>query len=281
MKNTDYARHERWVKRRRARRMHRASACLLLLILFFGIRALVQFTNKNGNQDLDKETSSQDTHLTSQNRYFWNDNTAVSKGDVVTANELNLRSGPSAKYGIVCFVPSGTKITLTGELNTDGTWIKVQVPGGKSGWCCRPYLQSDVVDTAANHALVQVAYPLSIKGSLDDQKVMVFDAKGLAIKTFTCSSGESGSETPTGTFSVSNRGISFYNSNLGEGAYYWTSFYGDYLFHSIPFNQDYEIKQNEAEKLGTPASHGCIRLSMDDAKWIYDHIQDGTKVTVQ
>lgn len=281
MRNTDYTRHERWVKRRRARRMHRAFACLLLLILFFGIRTLVQHTDKNGNQASDKMESSQDTHPALQNGYSWNDDTAASKGDVVTTNELNLRSGPSAKYGVVCPVPSGTKLTMTGELNTDGTWAKVKVPGGKTGWCCRPYLQSGVVDAAANHTLAQEDYPLSIKVSLDDQKVMVLDAKGLAIKTFTCSSGEDGSETPTGTFSVSNRGISFYNSNLGEGAYYWTSFYGDYLFHSIPFNQDYEIKQNEAEKLGTPASHGCIRLSMDDAKWIYDHIKDGTKVTVE
>ena len=173
MKNIDCARRERRAKKRRARRMHRALACLLLLILFFGIRTLAQHTDKTGNQDSGKETSSQDIHLTSQSGYSWNDNTAVSKGDVVTANELNLRSGPSAKYGIVCFVPSGTKITLTGELNTDGTWIKVKVPGGKSGWCCRPYLQNDAVDTASNHTLTQVAYPLSIKVSLDDQKVMV------------------------------------------------------------------------------------------------------------
>ncbi|MEW9124037.1 MAG: L,D-transpeptidase family protein [Thermotaleaceae bacterium] len=27
-------------------------------------------------------------------------------------------------------------------------------------------------------------------------------------------------------------------------------------------------------------SHGCIRLSVDDAKWVYDHIKDGTGVSV-
>ena len=210
--------------------------------------------------------------------------TAIPEGNSTTAvaiSKLNLRSGPSTKYAIVCTVPSYTRLTLTGKSNTDGTWVQVKTSEGKTGWCCQPYLQSDALDAAAINGLTQAAYPLSIKVSLDDQKVTVLDAKGLAIKTFTCSSGQAGSETPTGTFSVSGRGISFYNSELGEGAYYWTSFYGDYLFHSIPFDQHYEIKQNEAAKLGTPASHGCIRLSIDNAKWIYDHIQNGTKVMIQ
>jgi uncharacterized protein YraI len=213
-----------------------------------------------------------------------NDGTAISESDspaAVAISKLNLRSGPSTKYAIICTVPSHTKLTLTGKSNPDGTWVQGKTSEGKTGWCCRPYLQSDVLDAASANELTQAAYPLSIKVSLDEQKVTVLDAKGLAIKTFTCSSGQAGSETPTGTFSVSGRGISFYNSGLGEGAYYWTSFYGNYLFHSIPFDQHYEIEQNEAAKLGTPASHGCIRLSIDDAKWIYDHIPDGTKVVVR
>ena len=46
--------------------------------------------------------------------------------------------------------------------------------------------------------------------------------------------------------------------------------YGDYLFHSVPYNKD----QSEVVDytLGVPASHGCIRLKTEDAKWIYDNI---------
>lgn len=36
----------------------------------------------------------------------------------------------------------------------------------------------------------------------------------------------------------------------------------------------------EFNKLGTTASHGCVRLSVADAKWIYDHCALGTKVTI-
>ena len=33
-------------------------------------------------------------------------------------------------------------------------------------------------------------------------------------------------------------------------------------------------------KLGTKASHGCVRLSVDDAKWIYTNCPAGTTVKV-
>lgn len=135
-------------------------------------------------------------------------------------------------------------------------------------------------EAAAEIPLAEAVRPLSVKVSLTKQRVDVFDAKGRTVKTFVCSSGKSGSETPTGTFTVSDRGKSFYNPDLKEGAYYWTRFYGAYLFHSLPFDKDYRMEPEEAEKLGEPASHGCIRLPVEDAKWIYDNIPKGTKVVI-
>ena len=34
-------------------------------------------------------------------------------------------------------------------------------------------------------------------------------------------------------------------------------------------------------KLGTPASHGCIRLAVKNAKWLWENITDGTTVVIQ
>jgi len=218
------------------------------------------------------------------NMDFFGNNATTTKEDfstAVTTSKLNIRSGPGTKYAIVCTVPCNTKLKLTGKANTDSTWVQVETSEGKAGWCCRPYLKMDAVDTSTFQEPSQAAVPQYIRVSLNEQKVSVLDANGLVIKTFTCSSGESGNETPSGTFTVSGRGESFYNSNIGEGAYYWTRFYGNYLFHSIPFDKNYQIEQDEAAKLGTPASHGCIRLSIDDAKWIYDHIPEGTKVIIK
>jgi lipoprotein-anchoring transpeptidase ErfK/SrfK len=128
--------------------------------------------------------------------------------------------------------------------------------------------------------LDQAVKPLSLQVSISRQNVTVLDAKGRVVKVFTCSTGKKGSATPTGTFTVAERGQSFYNSSISEGAYYWTQFYGDYLFHSVPFNGSRELEPAEAAKLGTPASHGCVRLAVADAKWIYDNIPKGTRVSI-
>ena len=38
----------------------------------------------------------------------------------------------------------------------------------------------------------------------------------------------------------------------------------------------------ETAKLGrTQGSHGCIRLSVPDSKWIMDNIPNGTKVVIK
>ena len=42
----------------------------------------------------------------------------------------------------------------------------------------------------------------------------------------------------------------------------------------------HNITAEEYNKLGAPASHGCIRMTVADCKWIYDHCPSGTVVTV-
>ncbi|MBP3391883.1 MAG: L,D-transpeptidase [Clostridia bacterium] len=47
-----------------------------------------------------------------------------------------------------------------------------------------------------------------------------------------------------------------------------------YLFHSVPYKKidRNALKTEEWNKLGKPASNGCIRMTVADAKWIYDHV---------
>ncbi|WP_290033431.1 L,D-transpeptidase [Ligilactobacillus cholophilus] len=97
--------------------------------------------------------------------------------------------------------------------------------------------------------------------------------------------GKEVSDTPTGTFYIQNeRGNSFFNGELNEGANYWVSWkdHGVYLFHSVPTMKDGQYNIAEAEKLGKePASHGCIRLSVPDAKWMMENLKVGTKVVIK
>lgn len=96
--------------------------------------------------------------------------------------------------------------------------------------------------------------------------------------------GKMKSMTPTGTFYVQQeRGNSFYNARLKEGANYYTSWlnHGEYLFHSVPTNADGSYNKKEAAKLGKfTGSHGCIRLSVADAKWMEENLPVGTKVEI-
>lgn len=93
------------------------------------------------------------------------------------------------------------------------------------------------------------------------------------------------SATPTGTFYVeAERGADFFNKKLNEGARNYVSWkdHGVYLFHSVPTKVDKKINIKEAEKLGkTQGSHGCVRLSIPDSKWLCYNLPIGTKVVVK
>jgi len=122
---------------------------------------------------------------------------------------------------------------------------------------------------------------LWIDVSIADQEVKILQGDKV-IKRMTASTGMEGHETPLGTFQIQNRGLWFYNEKYKQGAKYWVSFkdWGLYLFHSVAMDKDQKVIPEEAAKLGKPASHGCIRLSVEDAKWIYDNIPEKTKVVI-
>lgn len=99
------------------------------------------------------------------------------------------------------------------------------------------------------------------------------------LKSFTCSSGVKGEETPSGSYTIKSKGKWFFSNSYKQGGKYWVQFEGNYLFHSLPLD---ETKNNILDyTLGKPASHGCIRLRETDSKWIYDNIPEGSKVIIQ
>lgn len=142
-------------------------------------------------------------------------------------------------------------------------------------------MKSDTASGVENQvSLKNAAKPMWVKVSIPDQKVFVYDADGKVVENFVCSTGKEGDDTPTGTYTVKERGKSFFSQQYQEGAYYWTQFQGDFLFHSVPFDKNRNFEPEEAAKLGSKASHGCVRLALENAKWIYDNIPRGTKVVI-
>lgn len=95
------------------------------------------------------------------------------------------------------------------------------------------------------------------------------------IKVFTCNVGSPDSPTIEGKFYSGLKGT---NLKINE-AYvkYFTQISGNYLFHSVIYNEDGEIIDG---RLGEAISHGCVRLSLEDAKYMYDVIPARTGIKI-
>lgn len=96
-------------------------------------------------------------------------------------------------------------------------------------------------------------------------------------KAMICSCGTA---TPhSGTYETSSkyRWLSLVGNVNGQ---YSTRIVNRILFHSVPYLEktNDSLEYWEYDKLGTTASAGCIRLTVEDAKWIYDNCESGTKV---
>ncbi|KRM86724.1 hypothetical protein FD19_GL001775 [Lacticaseibacillus thailandensis DSM 22698 = JCM 13996] len=131
-------------------------------------------------------------------------------------------------------------------------------------------------------------YPnLWIHVSTEKQRVYIMNGDKV-LYTMYCSTGMTNSKTtatPHGTYHVqAERGQTFYNAAEREGANYYTSWagHGSLLFHSVPIDANGNYIKSEAAKLGKKggASHGCVRLTIPDAKWIYENIKYNTKVVI-
>lgn len=109
-------------------------------------------------------------------------------------------------------------------------------------------------------------------------RVMIFQgSRGnwAPLHDWVCSPGKPSTPTVRGYYTVGYRGTHF-GEDKGYTCYYWTQFYGDYLFHSILY-YPYSMRVQEGI-LGQQLSHGCVRLSIENARWIYDNIPSGTLV---
>jgi len=96
-------------------------------------------------------------------------------------------------------------------------------------------------------------------------------------KAMICSTG---TDTPEdGIYEIKSRWnwLALFGNVYGK---YATQIVGNILFHSVPYLEKSSdtLEYWEYDKLGTSASMGCIRLTVEDAKWIYDNISRGTEV---
>lgn len=93
---------------------------------------------------------------------------------------------------------------------------------------------------------------------------------------FPCSPGAPGSSSKKGVYHIGTKGYAFGNGSYT--CYYFSQYSGNYLFHSILYNSG--TFQVQDGRMGQHLSHGCIRLEIANAKWIYKNIPKRTTVYV-
>ena len=103
----------------------------------------------------------------------------------------------------------------------------------------------------------------------------------IPIKTIRVSVGKAGTETPTGTWTMHRAGRwqELMGPSWGQyGTHVDGCGQGGIFIHSVAGSTKsvYNLPSWEYLKLGNPASHGCIRTCVADAKWVYENCNGAT-----
>jgi lipoprotein-anchoring transpeptidase ErfK/SrfK len=176
-------------------------------------------------------------------------------GHVVT------RVGPRSDFG-------GPQALWVREVH--GAWLGVVSPeagNNRLGWV-----------PAKVASLSRVDYRISV--SLAARQVVISQS-GRVLERYTVAIGKPSTPTPTGRFAVTDRlrtgdpsgpygccilALSAHAPHALQG---WSG--GDRIaIHSTP----------ETSSIGQPVSHGCMRLTLAEGRWLLDHVPLGTPVVI-
>lgn len=142
---------------------------------------------------------------------------------------------------------------------------------------------SEIGDGAEQREGETLPYYIKINRRQNCITVYTLDASGeytVPYRAMICSTGLYNA-TPRGVFQLSTkyRWRELYGGVYGQ---YATRIHGGVLFHSVPYYRKSEssLCTDKYNKLGQQASMGCVRLTVEDAKWISENCPEGTTVEI-
>lgn len=211
----------------------------------------------------------------SQSKYTW--------------TNVNLRANPSITSNSLAIIPEKSRVEV---LEENGDWNKVSY-NDQIGYVFRDFLSDDGnrpdsldyknfysdMTKFVNENNIESPTNYLIVTDLQNKYTYIFNKDNGTWKQlykWICTVGKPSTPTITGTFYISGRKPSF--GTYEYSVKYATRIKDGYYYHSIIYDStgSYIIDP----RLGEAISHGCIRLEIDNAKWIYENIPDATTVII-
>lgn len=111
-----------------------------------------------------------------------------------------------------------------------------------------------------------------------EQKLYYF-LDNVRLGEFKISSGKPSMLTPKGNFKIDGKALRAWSKKYGLFMPYWLSLKNGYFgIHELP---EWPNGMKEGENhLGTPVSHGCVRLGVGSAEFLYNWAPIGTVVKI-
>lgn len=212
-----------------------------------------------------------------------------------TAEELVKSKWSSSDSNIVT-VDDGGRIdglsegtaTITAQIgNTRHTYnitVAAQSQSIYDGYSTCYLANTDVLNENLNNIYEKNPYFIKVNRSQNCVTVYTYDKNGeytVPVRAMICSTGVNKATVLGDDFYIyyKQEWNPLFNDVYGH---YVSGFYGDYLFHSVPYEDASAdtLETEEFNKLGDEGSLGCVRMETADVKWIYDNCPENTPVTV-
>lgn len=204
----------------------------------------------------------------------------IKKNTVISYTDTGLKYGKTYKYVVRAYKKHKGKIFLS-RYDKKGFAKKLKVKGKyKNGYKYYYDMDGNRIDNVEPFIGKKNSY--LIKVNIEQNVVTIYAKDGkkgytIPVKVYLCS-GNTYDRLGTFTLGARYRYRALYYGCHSQWA---LVIHDDILFHTVPYNRSQNpnsLDVKEYNKLGTSASHGCIRLQCKAVKWIYDNCKAGTKV---
>ena len=110
----------------------------------------------------------------------------------------------------------------------------------------------------------------------------VRDANGeytIPLRHMICSTGKTYERTPLGEFLLSSKLGQWYRYPAGTYIRYPSTYTSGLYFHSVLYNKQKNLIRKTIDLLGSRQSLGCVRLKVNDARWVYSYLVSAANPT--